>query len=832
MKYLIKYPSFIKEWQIRPAVKGILFLSFFFLCSFHCGAQSIVANPINLNYRFQFDNPGYREAADPVCEYFKGKYYLFASKSGGYWSSPDLAEWTYIPCTTIATQENYAPTILALNDTLYHLTSGTSRIFYTTNPDADEWKELVPSRFEYPNTDPAFFRDEDTGKVYIFWGCSDKDPIKGVEVDPHNGFKSIGTPKTVIEHKGDEYGWEVPGNNNEEKQRTGWNEGPCMIKYNGKYYLQYAAPGTEYRIYGDGIYVGDSPLGTFTYMENNPFSIKPGGFIGGAGHGHTFGDKYGNYWHVASMKISKRHMFERRLGLFPVYFDEKNTMYAHTVWTDYPFRIPNQKTDFATDNLSMNWNLLSYKKPVSASSSLSPLFIPGNANNEEVENWWSAQSGNAGEWWQVDLGKAMQVNAIQLNFADQDFTTRAPHSYVFYQYYVEISDDGEKWTQVIDRTQNTLDSPHELIVLDESQQTRYLRITNTKTLDGEFSIAGFRVFGKNNGELPKEVSGFQAKRQSGDRRRFLLNWDKQDNTTGYIVHWGVKENQLNHAIMVFTNQLEAGFFNRDSPYYFSVDAFNETGVTGGTSVTEGNVFLGSPYGGIPGEAPGTIEAEDFNVGGQGFAYYDTSSGNSFLEYRKAEDVDIDYYRRTEAYFLANTETGEYTNYTIQVQESGLYAFDCICISAQANKEGGFYLNFDGEKLINPAIQTLPAGNKTDFHTTTLPDISLVQGAHVMTFNIQGDVYVDKFTFRKTGTGIQFPSRASVSVYPNPSTGIFGINAPQTGDLAVCDIAGRKVYRDKMIHSSCTLDLTNEPEGIYLLSLRTDDRIYRNKLIKN
>jgi len=62
---------------------------------------NVVANPMNLNYRFQFDEPSRREAADPVIEYFKGKYYLFASKSGGYWSSEDLCEWTYIPCKSI-----------------------------------------------------------------------------------------------------------------------------------------------------------------------------------------------------------------------------------------------------------------------------------------------------------------------------------------------------------------------------------------------------------------------------------------------------------------------------------------------------------------------------------------------------------------------------------------------------------------------------------------------------------------------------------------------------------------------------------------------------------
>jgi hypothetical protein len=273
-------------------MKHLFFFLLFVLFLTHAQAQGerIVANPINLNYRFQFDEPSRREAADPVCEYFKGKYYLFASKSGGYWSSPDLAEWTYIPCTTISTQENYAPTILIHNDKMYYFTGSSSRIFYTENPDIDGWQELSPTRFEYSVTDPAFYKDEDTGKIYMYWGCSDKDPIKGVEIDPNNGFKSIGTPQSLITHNGDKYGWEVPGKDNDDN-RTGWNEGPCMIKYQGKYYLQYAAPGTEYRIYGDGIYVGDTPLGTFTYMENSPFSFKPGGFIGGAGHGHTFKDK-------------------------------------------------------------------------------------------------------------------------------------------------------------------------------------------------------------------------------------------------------------------------------------------------------------------------------------------------------------------------------------------------------------------------------------------------------------------------------------------------------------------------------------------------------------
>src|SRR5262249_20710976 len=152
-------------------------------------------------------------------------------------------------------------------------------------------------------------------------------PIYGVELDPRKQFDTIGEPQVLIGHHFNEYGWEEHGELNNNK-KDGWNEGSWMTKHAGKYYLQYAAPGTEFKVYGDGIYVSDNPLGPFRYMPNSPFSYKPRGFINGAGHGSTFKDKYGNYWHVATMTISVRHMFERRIGLFPAFFDREGELHC------------------------------------------------------------------------------------------------------------------------------------------------------------------------------------------------------------------------------------------------------------------------------------------------------------------------------------------------------------------------------------------------------------------------------------------------------------------------------------------------------------------------
>lgn len=541
--------------------------------------RRIVANPMNLAYRFQppDNDPARREAADPVCEYFKGKYYLFASKSGGYWSSPDLAEWTYIPCASIGTIENYAPTILVIRDTLYFMASGEPLTIYkTADPDRDSW-EAVDTRFVFPatgNQDPAFFRDDD-GRVYIYWGCSDKDPIFGVEVDPADGFRAVGEAVSLIEHRSELYGWENPGENNE-GNKDGWNEGPCMIRHKGKYYLQYAAPGTEFRTYADGVYTADHPLGPFTYMPYSPFSFKPGGFAGGAGHGHTFLDKYGNYWHVASIKIAQRHWFERRLGLFPLYITNEGAMGQHSAWTDYPFVIPSGKTDFEKNDGFTGWNLLSYRCRATASSALEG-YAPGSAVDERIETWWTAQTGSPGEWLLVDLGKNMEVCAIQLNFADHDFSLRAPCPPFPYQYVIEASADGEKWSVIVDQSANAQDAVHELRVLGRPVQARYLRISNSREVPGKFSLYGFRVFGNGKGSPPGKAGGIRVQRNPEDPRRYSLSWDKQADADGYIVHARLRGGYPPQSVRVYDNQYEGGFFNRDSEYDFTVEAFNANG---------------------------------------------------------------------------------------------------------------------------------------------------------------------------------------------------------------------------------------------------------------
>lgn len=554
------------------------------LVASHLRAQQVArsfCNPLNLNYRFSYGSPSYREAADPVIHLFKGKYFLYASKSGGYWYSDDLLQWTFRPSTTLPV-EDYAPTVEAIHDTVFFIaSSGGPKVYYNTNPLEDNWK-VYNSRFQIGMTDPALFKDSD-GRVYLYYGCSNRDPIKGIELNPLHRLDTIGTAKILIGHDAKEHGWEEHGEQNQDGGE-GWNEGSWMTKYNGKYYLQYASPGTEFKVYGDGVYVSDKPLGPFRYMPNSPFSYKPSGFITGAGHGCTFKDIYGNYWHVATMTISIHHMFERRIGLFPAFFDEAGQLHCITAFGDYPMEMPHKKMDFQKESLFKGWMLLSYKKNISASSSL-PLHTPALACDEEVRTWWSAASRNSGEWLQLDLKTEDQIHAIQINFADEGAKLRAGDPLKPYKYIVKASKDGTHWFTVMDRSSNNTDVTHDYQVLPRPVTARYIKITGLAVPDGYFSVSDLRVFGLGKGKAPAAVNSFNITRGTTDTRKATLHWQPVKYATGYSVLFGTTRDKLYHSILIYNDHsLNITGLNKEVPYFFRIDSFNENGITKGRRV--------------------------------------------------------------------------------------------------------------------------------------------------------------------------------------------------------------------------------------------------------
>lgn len=547
-------------------------------------------NPLDLPYRFQLDQ-SVREAADPVLVLYKGKYVLFASKSGGYWTSPDMLNWQLVEPEGLPL-ENYAPAIMVYKDRLYYLSANA--IYTTDAPESGKWTTVTT--FNRGFDDPALFVDDD-GRIYLYHGCYENKPLKVVELNA-NTFQPIGDDIEVFKTDIENRGWEVAGDLNLGKKPGDtsvnnllpWDEGSWMNKIGGKYYLQYAAPGTQFKSYADGVLISDSPTGPFVYESYSPFSYKPAGFVTGVGHSSTFSDADQNYWHVTSVTLSQRQMFERRLALFPAGVLPDGQLVANTYLGDYPQFAPGVIKKPLTNNLT-GWMLLSYNKPAKASSILTDPktnFQPALAFDEEMSTWWSAASNKKGEWLEVDLQKKCRINAIQVNFADQGATARGRLRNDGYGYSIETSVDGKKWTLVADRRDSLKDEPHHYIELDKPQMARFVRITNAHSpAESLFSIYDLRIFGMAPGKVPDTVDKLNVQRVTNDGRKAHLTWEAVPGADFYIVRYGIAPDKLYSNYQVYkASNLEINSLNAGVKYYFTVDAINACGLNPGKKIIE------------------------------------------------------------------------------------------------------------------------------------------------------------------------------------------------------------------------------------------------------
>ena len=564
--------------------------------------QTTYCNPVNIDYGYtpipNFTEWGrHRATADPVIVNYKGEYYLFSTNQWGYWISNDILNWKFIsrkflrPWNTGTYDELCAPAVGIIGDTMIVFGSTyTSKfsIWMSTDPKNNVWKPLVDS-FEIGGWDPSFFTD-DNGRLYMYNGSSNKFPLYGIELN-RKTMQPIGTRQEMYLLEPWRYGWQRFGEHMDNTFLDPFIEGSHMTKYKNKYYLQYGAPGTEFSGYADGLVVGDNPLGPFTPLSD-PLSIRLGGYVRGAGHGATFIDNFKNYWHISTSVVSVKNTFERRLGIWPSGFDKDDFMWCNTTFGDYPHYIAASRfknVEYENKGSSpyfTGWMLLNYNKPVQTSSTLGG-YLPNNAVDELMKTYWSAATGNNGEWIQSDLGKISTINAVQINYADQDVAEDKLGKQLtqYHQYKLYYSADGKKWSLLVDKSKNKTDVPHDYIELSIPVQARYVKLENIHMPTGKFAISGFRIFGNGNGAKPDAVKQFIVLRTEKDKRSAFIKWSPVDNAFAYNIFYGTHPDKLYTSIMVHNNN-EYWLKTMDSQktYFFTIESINENGVSSRSAI--------------------------------------------------------------------------------------------------------------------------------------------------------------------------------------------------------------------------------------------------------
>lgn len=540
--------------------------------------QDTYCNPLNIDYTYMIYNSdkdiSYRSGADPAVVRFRGEYYMFVTRSNGYWHSKDLLDWDFIAPKDWYPQGSNAPAAHNYKDSVLYVTgdpSGSMSILYSDNPKSGEWK-ATPAIL-HNLQDPDLFIDDD-GKAYMFWGSSNVYPIRGMELDKNHRFLPKGEVKELFNLDMPRHGWERFGENHSDTVLGGYIEGPWMTKHNGKYYMQYGAPGTEFNVYADGVYVADYPMGPYTYQKHNPVSYKPGGYMNGAGHGSTVQGPGGEYWHFASMALSINVNWERRLCMFPAGFD-KGIMYVDTRFGDYPRyapAVPGKKGQFR------GWMLLSYRKPVTASTAKGE-FGPDALTDERTKSFWLAEANDERQWVLIDLEKPARVCAVQVNYHDYRSNLYGRIPGLRHRYVIEGSSDGETWNTLVDRRSSYKDTPNDYVELEVPTTARYIRYKNIDVPTPNLAISELRVFGLGFGKAPRSPQKLALDRHT-DRRDVTVRWEPVKGAQGYNVLWGIAPDKLYSSWMVYGgNELEMKSLTIDQDYYFAVEAFNENGVS-------------------------------------------------------------------------------------------------------------------------------------------------------------------------------------------------------------------------------------------------------------
>ena len=575
--------------------------------------QTTFCNPMNLDYGwgcFQKREKKARTAADPVIVLFKDKYYLFTTMDiGGYRVSDDLITWKdvyfnpEIHASALDIDHYVAPAVAADDNYVYFINFTRDRskkkvdVIRSADPENGKWEKCGEVR---RMADPCLFIDD--GRFYFYYGLGAEQSTTFFEVNPETFEEIEGTKKVLREYITDvkecTSGYHFGRRElYDEIDASAWMgkfqkipcpEGAWIVKNNDKYYLQYATPGTICNWYCDIVMESDSANGGFIEQPYNPVSLKVGGFIGGAGHSCVFKDKYGNWWQATSMWIGNHDEFERRIGLFPVSFDAKGRMRTHTVLGDYPMLLPQKKFE-PQDISAFGWMLQSFNKACMASSSLSG-FEPEKAADENVRTWWSAESGNAGEHFVMNFGKKVQINSVQINFAEQDINPEAPKETDYHAYKLYTSNDGHTWKLLADKSGNKTAVPHEYLELSKPVEASYMKVENVHTpKEGKFALLDLRVFGSGYSDKPGQVKELSVKRNQEDGRYASIAWNKAFGADGYLVRFGYQPDFLNQCIQVKgneTTELLLHILTKGVKYYYRVDTYNDSGITEGNVISE------------------------------------------------------------------------------------------------------------------------------------------------------------------------------------------------------------------------------------------------------
>jgi hypothetical protein len=219
--------------------------------------------------------------------------------------------------------------------------------------------------------------------------------------------------------------------------------------------------------------------------------------------------------------------------------------------------------------------------------------------------------------------------------------------------------------------------------------------------------------------------------------------------------------------------------------------------------------------------PGILELEDFDEGGQGVSYNETSAGNqgSATTYRTGPvDVEI----CTEGgHNIGYITDGEWLEYSVSVAANDNYNLVFRTAAANSANQGQIQLFLDGVEVM-PATSIANTGGWQTWASTTIENIALSAGDHILRVAFpNGDLNINYISFTATGTSISngYAHQKVFTYYPNPAQDWISIHNYSNETLVeILETNGRVVRTENMTEPIGQLNIADLPKGVYIVRI--------------
>lgn len=259
-------------------------------------------------------------------------------------------------------------------------------------------------------------------------------------------------------------------------------------------------------------------------------------------------------------------------------------------------------------------------------------------------------------------------------------------------------------------------------------------------------------------------------------------------------------------------------------YLFELKVTDNAGLTDTDTlqVTVNAAISTAAYGGTPWPIPGTIQAEDFDNGGQNVGYFDSTPENLGGAYRTTEYVDIQSATESAAY-IGWTDPGEWMKYSVNVLSAGVYTLQARV--ASMNALSSFRVELDGVTI---ATFTSPnTGGYQVWQSVTANNINLTAGNKVMRiYCITGGFNINSVTFSTTSNLLPAANAGSDKTITLPVSTVSLSGSGTDADGSITAYAWTKVTGPASgtitSATSASTTVTGLVQGIYKFELKVTD----------